>query len=439
MKKLLLAIPILLVLGVIGLKLVLISQVKSSIDKMVKMAAPFAKVTYTGIYTDFSGTVGIEGLTFEPYDIPDSITIEQSLIHFSSLLDLYRYSDMKALESGDFPKTFGFSTSGMKMDMAGEIAQFLYQNPESEFGYLRYIGALGCGQRSTFSILDFLEMGYSQLSSYSSFKYVFNETTQTITLTLNSGTDDMFGITLDADLFFSTDYANVSALIESDLLLSRLVVTFTDDSYFQRVMAFCTDQTQLSAEDYITQHTEQLTQQLAETGFQVNEHLQAAYARLLREAGSLVISLNPSSPVEFLSWEPMPLDTLVQWLNLRVAVNGDNVELVQAATSAQTPTPVIKPVKSTVKRYGPPDHSEVLNAYPTRQRTRKNYVTVPIADVSDFVNQKVRLTSQTGKTHSGVLTGVDGDIVSLKIRSHSGYVVYKVPKDKLKKLQVYQP
>jgi len=326
------------------------------------------------------------------------------------------------------------------MNMAGAIAGEFYQEKYSEFGYIRYIGALGCGHRSTFNVIDLLDMGYRQVKNDATFSYTLDAPTQTISITIESGTRDMFKLHADLDLALGTNTLDIDALLETIPLLSRLHLTFEDQSYLERVITFCAAKTQLTPEAYVRQHVQLVTQQLAQSGFAVGEKMQQAYHRFLLQPRTFSIRLNPSSPADLTGLSGLASHDIIQWLNVEVSVNDDIIDLDLASATAATSVakPASKPTHpKMVTTFGPPTYIDPLPDPLSEREKRPHYQQVDVDQAKLYIGQKAKLSPKTGRTHTGILTDVQGDVLVLKIRKHSGYIVYKVQMKLVKGLEIY--
>ncbi len=294
MKKLVLLAVIAAGLAYFGAKWHLHSKVSESMDQLVMMASPFAKIQYSGVRSTFGGELTVEGVTVVFNEFNDPLVIERIGIDTRGFLALLKMSDVLSMQSSKVPDYFGFIVENVRVPSDADYYRKLYAMLEELDG--REIPddpALTCAGQYGLSPAFLDDLGYEE--QVFSLRFSFQREAAGLLMHMDQSTENMWQASLDMQI--AGDFAPGQVIAGSYRpRMKSLRLEYTDDSLNERIRKNC-ERRGLTDEQIIAAQLETFKQYGIENGIEFDEYVLEPYLEFLKGKDTLVITAEPREPI----------------------------------------------------------------------------------------------------------------------------------------------
>jgi hypothetical protein len=295
-------------------------------------------------------------------------------------------------------------------------------------------------------------MDYADWAGDLEFRYRLIDLGRQLEFSTRVRTRDAAEVSMEAMLDLlagSTDVAAVMAALQQ-AELRAFSLTYDDLGFYDRMLAFCARQTDMSREAYVDHHLEAWRARWAQFGVRPDASLVEAYREFVASPDRLrletrsnytvpLTGLEAYSPPELLArmetmlvvdgGEPVP----VQWTDIvpeAVADDGDAPAATPAATQAATRA---ERAPETV-RPAPP--TRLAPSTPPAVRRGPDWVAVEPSGLSAYIDRPVRVETDGGRRLRGRLTRIESDAIHIRIQGTGGYYVRPVARASIRSVAV---
>nr|WP_067286211.1 hypothetical protein [Marinobacterium profundum] len=471
-------------------------QVKTSADRMVEAAAPFAKITYARVVAGIDGSAGVAGVQITPVGSKDSVLIGSVL--FQAPDPLFYLDAEKTLREGNWPEHMALSVTGLSMTLdADYLAQWeamgqSFAVPQQGTGF----EALACGDVQRFDLATTRAMKYQRLTMDMLVAMDFMPGSQSLRLRSDVNVADMAKTSFYVDLSLASNVLSIGSLVQAQPSVERVSLDYADLGYNARRNRFCALSGGYAPAEYAQRHSEMVQAELRQLGWLMPDLLVKAYADLQQPRAilQLVAEPSPGFGAQSIATISSPED-LLGLLNVQVSVNGVSQDLSTidwsldpgeaiaadgAATEAlpdgalgaavpqteeqsvalQEPEPLAagvvekrapeqedlvveleqpRPEPSSVTTIIDPDVIQVMPGIVVKARAaEKTYKPTAVQQVHSYAGQKVKLRTYFGRRIEGTLVRVAGGNLEVEQRLDRGVAVFPIAADKVAELSVWR-
>lgn len=311
---LLLALPI---VGYLAVKLYIQIQVDGAVETLINRAEPVAAITYGRVTSGIDGRVGLSGVVIRPAGTKDQIRIDEVSIKVPDLLYLLMLEDrMRSLEP---PQSLSLKVHDVAVSTRGEMVR-AWEAAMFEHDPLAREQALdNCVTRvnlpTQLHLLDYDEIR-------GSFEIGYYYDAQRANLMLHGAAGHIGGVSFTGELalvLHSFDIDTITRTLRNPEIAGA-VMEITDAGYFQRVYAYCEQDGQLDRQGVAALLAEHLLAQFDGLPMAPDEPLMAAYADFVSAGSRITITAEPREPrkLEYLSlYDPLDVPAVLN-VNARV-------------------------------------------------------------------------------------------------------------------------
>jgi hypothetical protein len=421
-----------------GLKAYVYTHARTAVRHLIEQAAPLVAIEYRGIGSTLpSGTVQIEGLTFRPTIIPDTITVRTVVLRAGSLTSLLKL--MRDADSRTPPESLSIAVQGASLNLDGVLASSMDQ-------FLTMTASAGgmepvahCGNQQTVGFAFLRRLGYESLTMDMQVSYDIRKGSDVLTFGVDLNVPDMSRITMDAKV------AGVSAGTGDfkTAQLKELGLAYKDLSYKDRVQRVCAQAAKISDAEYVRSELEQGAFQRA--GIVPGPGLLDAYREFLTGSSSEVkVRAYPSEGFDAKAIQFYQPADVLQQLNAQVTVNNKRIDDLSFSFGKPTFAKA-SPRQETAATAPPPagvaavaKEAPQFRPVETRSEPAEDFRPVQVKDLSGYINQTVRLHPRGQPMREGVLMQIAGGVASVQRRFGINDVVYKIPLTSIERAEVLQ-
>ncbi|ANG61449.1 hypothetical protein A8C75_02490 [Marinobacterium aestuarii] len=454
-------------------------QVKSSADRMVDAAAPYAKISYARVVAGLDGSAGIAGVQVTPVGSKDSVLIGSVL--FQAPDPLFYLDAEKTLREGSWPEHMALSITGLDMNLdADYLAQWeamgqSFAVPQQGTGF----EALACGDVQRFDLATTRAMKYQRLNMDMLVAMDFMPRTQSLRLRSDVSVADMAQTSFYVDLSLASNVLSIGSLVQAQPTLERVSLDYSDLGYNARRNRFCAQRGGYAPDEYAQRHSEMVHSELKQLGWSVPELLLKAYADLQQPRAILQVAAEPPPGfgAQSMATISSPED-LLDLLNIRVSVNGVSQDLSSInwsldpgeAVAANAAAEVLSSdalqsenlTAGVVEKRAPqedlvieleqprpepgqvaviidPDVVQVMPGIVVKAKAaEKTYKPTAVQQVHGYAGQKVKLRTYFGRRIEGTLVRVAGGNLEVEQRLDRGVAIFPIAADKVAELSVWR-
>ncbi len=382
-------------------------------DQLVLLAKPFADISYDGVDVSPFGSVGINRVQIRPYTNRDTITIGSVRLNASNLLELMMLE--LRLSQNKPPEALSLSLQQINLPMNGEI---LNPPPETiqRHSPLDALDALGCGSITRFNGVEFLEMGYKEITSNITIGYRSNPDRQQLNLQIDSNTRNWMAIHLGVDL----KVPNLSVLpLSPDALqpeITGLDISLYDDGFNQHRNNYCAAKSGEPVDTYVTHHVQLLAQRLSTAGIKLGVGILNAYRHfLLADSSQMTLTAQPDTPIDLSTLVGYSSTDIIKLLNLKLSVNQKPVDDLSFSLDTQRFAHLFAPEKPK-----PQPEEEIVEHRPKVVVIKKTFHPTPTRELSKHIGKIAKIQTSTGAKYTGTLGEITDEKINIMIRKPSG-------------------
>jgi hypothetical protein len=441
LKLFLMSVLIFLILkvGMLGWAYYLISDLKQAFSDRVLIQYQWGMV-------GFDGALEIHGLQINSFDLKKKISADEVDIQFENIQSLASLSSQ--LNSGQMPRSFSITTTGLKVPLDGLTLMEAFQGGQTLAGKVIQQPGFnpwrvhGCGTYQVLTNAQLSQMGIQELSASLNLQWQFDESTQILKI---NGLLDLD--TLGTSLWQSRWKLPSRSLKLKDLedeftsgnaALVSVNLSYHDRGYFRRVSYFCAKQLRIQREDYAQKAQSDWLADLAANGVTVSDWIEQHYLLWVKDGGFIDIQFNPDSPVKLKTWlnhfkwgwdklHPQIQFNTPEQVPFGIEVSDKNWhQWFDGGSAPQNSTTQSKNTAS--------DISASDNAVP--QPPKKRYRVVSLKGPDLYIGEMVKITTFKQRHYQGILT--KNDKYSIEITQHmsDGDMAFPIEKNKIIQLQV---
>ena len=441
-------------------------QVKTSVDRMVEAAAPFASISYAGIVAKLDGSAGARGVQIVPAGSRDSVRIGSIL--FRAQDPLFYLDAEKKLREGAWPEHMALSFNGLDVGLDADFMKQL----EAIAGF----EALACGDVERFDLATTRSMKYQRLNMDLLLAMDFMPRTQSLRLRSDVTIADMAQTGFYVDLSLASNALSLQSLIQSQPTLERVTLDYSDLGYNMRRNRFCAQRGGYAPVDYPQRHADLVQAELKRLGWSVSDALIQSYASMQRPQAivQVIAEPPPGFGAQSLGSISSP-EQVLDLLNLRLSVNGVNQDLAGISwslqgdeeTTAAVPAvpeggvegeadlPVEKPEapedlvveleppkvesKKPLAAVIDPDVVQVMPGIVVKAKAvEKAFRPTALQQVHRYAGQPVRLRTYFGRRIEGTLVRVADGNLEVEQRLDRGVAIFPIAADKVAEVSVFR-
>lgn len=418
MRKLILAIPVVVLLVAVGLYFHYTRQVERHLQVVAGQLAIVGQLDWDRVWIHPSGEVRADRLTFMPHAVNEEIRIERLVIRAPGLMALIQSAT--DLNQGRLPETLSMSIQGLQAPLEGSRFDRLQTDFSSGFPF----EAIGCDDRNRFTVSDLARMDYFDLAFDLDVGYELTDSERNLELRLNSVARNISG--LDFRIRFRLD----SLSREIDLLMRAWGVASIEEiewryhnlGFRERATRFCSEQLQISPEHFIDHHLNHWMAAWSQIGIAPGTAVRSAYRQFLDQPREFSIEARPKDRLAVSALARLEPRELLDRLELLVGVNRGTPGVV-SVTAADSP--VSAPQLSSRRSE---EAGEDVPASP--------WIDISAGSAAQHIGARVVMQTIDGTRVQGQLVDVDENLLHVRIRSAGGFYVRPFERDRITELRV---
>lgn len=421
-----------------------VNRIESGLDDLASRASAFGRVEYDGVSLRPGGRIRIHDVRFHPRGLNESLSIGRIVLRGESLIQMLNLQ--KELQAGQFPRQMGISVQGVVLPVDGQLFEQLTQ--QSGFSSGLMFDAAGCGDRTEFDARDLTGMDYWDLIADVDASYELSRDNRRVTVNFTAGLREMARNRLEAELAIAGGGRDLQSLVGAEIELETARLVYEDQGFYERMVDYCADRTDLSPADYRTHHLEAWESAWSTLDMDPGEETVSAYAAFVESPGEMTLSIDPVGDVDPTHLTGLSPYRIAERLGLRVAVNGEDfgaVALSRASSSedddeeedggntADTTLPWQSPESGGTETEDDDESTaDDSNASPAES----DYERVSPSALPRLAGRWVVLHMNNGDEKAGRIVEVESGRVRLEQRLSGGYAVVPVNRAEIREVRV---
>jgi len=426
-KKVFIAVLLIPILVVGGLKGALWYFTKSAMDDLKKNVAAFVDLRYGGIETSLQGSVIVNNVALYSSLIDDTVKINSLKLKTNDLLSLLTLQSK--LNKNQLPDSMLIHIQGVEMDMGGNIAE-TFLNPETPPNVADQISTLACGNTNRFDVKAMQNMGYQSMLADFIIQYQYDESRSAINLTLIENLDRLFSMKVTTSIGNINRIPSINSLTNMPRL-GKVNISYDDDSVTSRKVKYCAKQNASTETEYIEKHVRLFDQFIQQMGIGLGPELLGAYKETLLKPGSIDLSFDLSGIEDFNELTQIPIADLIHNISTELNVNNKPVKLHGLKINQD------KFMQAALGQRSQKIEVEDPNVEP--EKPPKTFHPVKISKLAQYKNYQVIIKTRKGKTYQGRLEVTDSHRYKYAVatRTRGGEISYHVAEEDIKSAQAY--
>lgn len=290
-------------------------QVEKRVESGARMLGQMGgNLDYREVSISMSGDIRIDDILLRVPGMPVAVSIDRAAVHTGGVLGVHQL----AMDARDqlLPARLGFSFEGIRIPLSS-VTQG--SNP----GVTDAFAAAGCGERTGFSALDMVNMGYSEFVMDTRVDYRLVGGGELLSMTIDTLMRDMHNTR--AELEFSlgapSRHASAVAMAMTDAKVLNVAIDYQDKGYAQRVIDFCTEDTGLARDAFLAQHLDAWQEIWKHYGLVAGPNMTEAYQQFVSNPDALRLQIKPSGSLDADELAGLSPELLLYHLQMQVAVN----------------------------------------------------------------------------------------------------------------------
>ena len=430
-----------------GIKGYVHHQYKQHLDNSLRQLEVFALIRYTDFTTSLiNGTLTLEKMTISSQFLPSELAIDKLIIQTPG--PGYMIKSVKSLQNNDIPEKFGVRIEGFNFDLGDGLGDWLERMIKRVNPVLRPYQKL-CGEKFLLGPKDWMEMGYTRLSSDMDINYLYNPSSQSLQLNLGGKTWEMGSFNLS--LYLNGIAANnMMAFVPGASKISGdMEVRYSDESYVSRQVRYCAKLSNMEKAAYIEAEKNQPDEYFfVQWDASPGPGLREAYGEFLTDPRSVSLSMSFGSDFNpSLAHNYTPAD-LAQMLKMKVQVNDKNVDdlsftLAPESFSRELEEKIMSRVSTAdlLNLQSSADESTFketeIPEFKRQEELKPKYYTIQLSQAEQFLGERIRINTRSGAEREGWLIKTDKNTLYVERRVHSGKFTMQVARDDVKKIEAW--
>lgn len=424
MKKIIIALSILSILLIGGIKLGLSYFSQQFVDNQIRQMSSFVQFSYKSIETSIiEGNIIIKNIKAFIPAIKESVHINAITLTAPDAKSLFTIN--KQLQKNELPRSLNVLFSGISLDLDSSFMKSL-DDPKANISPIEVISSLACGDihRIGGSVLS--QMGYDSLKSDISLNYTFDPHNKTLNYTIKNKFYEVAQINFSGVLH---EVSNLESFSKRSIRLGTTELEILDNEYMLHKNRFCAKQEKGSLDDYYIEHTRQFNNYLSAYGIKVGIGLLDAYQDMLKQSAALTLTanlINLSGTEEIIFFAP---NDLIQFIQLKLFVNDEQVNKISLDIDKNKLVNTLEQKTIVLKTKAEKKKQVALAS--------KKYRVVAVSNLRKYNGFRVKLKTKSGKRYKGKIITKNPNRYEIVTRYRSGNISYFVAPKSIKKVEVF--
>ncbi len=404
---------ILAVIAGIGGKFYADYKLTNYLDQAAGMISPVGTLTVGDSNAGFNGELSASNISFIPdpgVDAPP-VVVREAALQTPGLLWLL------GIGRSDFPKTMGMTLDGLKV----EFGDLLGQGQRSSISGLT-TETLGCGDITRFETIDLNNMGFDDMESRVEGRYTLAPP-EVIDLRLvveNANASEML-----VEMKLASEDLNSTrrGRAPPTAVLNSVSVTLRASEFNRRRNSYCASQAELTVEQFLDQHMDEVHQQAAAAGFELSDELSYQYRRFAEGEGVWTFLSQPYKPIAMADLQGLTPPRALELLNVKSAIASGVPQRV-----------VLHPI--TVPEQLVDDAASSGDGSAPRPARAMGWKQISLASIGGHTGKNVRIDSKSGKQYTGKLISVSSDSLVIDTLMTGGSAQIPIPLEQVFRARV---
>lgn len=418
-----------------------VNRIENRIDELASRASPFGRLEHDGVSLRPGGRIRIHDIRFYPRGMDDSVSIGQIVLRGESLFKTLNLQE--ELQAGRVPQQMGVALQGIVLPVDGQLFELLTQQSGFSSGVM--FDAAGCGDRTEFGARDLTGMDYWDLVGDIDASYELSRDNRRMTLNLTLGLREMSRNRIEVELAITGGGRDIQSLAGAEMELETASLVYEDQGFFDRMVDYCAEQTELSPSDYRAHHLAAWESAWSTLGMDPGEETVSAYAAFVDSPGTMTLSVDPVgdvNPAHLMGFSPY---RIAERLGLRIAVNGEDFGAVALSQATQDGNEGEEESSSTTADTTLPWQSSETETEDNDQSAEEERDTsesdsgperLSPSALPRLTGRWVVLHMNNGDEKTGRVVEVDGGRVRLEQRLSGGYAIVPVNRAEIREVRV---
>lgn len=422
-KRFVLIVVVIAGVAALGAKFLAGYRVRSALDELTARLAPVGDLSYLDVSTTYDGKVHIKGMGFYPDDAidMDPLITQEAVLLTPGMLYLL------GLEGGPIPSRMGISLIGLWVDLAGltGLGEFsggsLSGNP---------FEALACGEVDSFQAPDLHAMGYPtdmRMDLHLRYQMMGNM----LSVVMEQSSLELAGFGVEVDVEAPGVLINPLGVNSQEVKLARMRINLDATEFNKRRNRFCADREGVDENEFIDRNVQLALEQMAIRGIEPSAETLAHYRAFIAGQGSWNLETNPVPPVALADAPAFDADQLIEWLNINSTIDGERPTTLKFDRFR-----LVEEVAENGEE-NPDSRMEQDQRVVVAQQSDP-WINVPISEIGQLTEQRVRLYTSRAKEYVGFLTSSENGQAVIETRVPGGMATIPIPLDQIDQLQVRQ-
>lgn len=429
--KTLVIIPLLMVgLAYVAMKAYVYYKITDGIEKIIRVTAPFAQLTYGGIGSSLTGSINLDRVAITPTGSYDEVTIRRLVISGDGPLFLLELA--QGFDKGRTPEQMFVAVQQLESPVASSFLSSLSNNLGRDKSVPIQQKIDPCSLAGILTSAGLKELGFPSLTINAKMGYRYDQTTEEIQFDLVYELAGVESSSISLKLHGLTTAAIIG---DGDMpIFDELhLVHMVQPGYMKQMVTMCAANAAQSPDLFIDSlFTQPDKYYLTTLGFIPGPGLTAMLKQLLTNAGELDIWAIPSSGINPSTLSAYRADDLVNLLGVTVSYNNKPVTDLSFSLESSREKPKAASSSTSSLKQAPE-----ADATTARPQPALRYIDTPISDLPKYIGYRVRIyTLDNDIPKQGLLISINYDKVNVEHLLYNGKMTAHLHKDRIARLEV---
>ncbi|MDO3387658.1 hypothetical protein QWI17_17575 [Gilvimarinus sp. SDUM040013] len=404
------------------------TQVEKQLDETAKSLRQMGvELTYHDVVITFGGQLIIEGIRLDVIGLNQKLIIAKSTLDAGGLVS----GVMLLTQPDTLPESLALKFEGLKVPVTEENTLAMHPFGAPGIGKLM---VAGCPNRTGFSPVDYLDMGYGDPVFDADISYLVHGGGQLLTLAFSSAAKDLHESSVTMEFALGTSSMNTMAIAQAfmNMRLMNIELTYQDYGLFPRVAEFCQAQGDFQHATYLEQHLEQWSLAWNDIGLKPGAELVSLYREFVQNPNRMTVRLRPSQNVTAADLSSVNPRQLAYRLDTQLQVNKGRFTPVNLVALSEGELAAIEREKQA--------QMEAEKAALTSSTAPKSHrQEVELARWQEYQHEKIVLVQTDGSKIIGTIDSVDDKRIQFKVFSHGGFMIQPFKHTEVAALYLEEP
>ena len=441
MKRLVLTGLVLVVVAAAAAHWHVASQVEERLATIATRLAPIGQLKWKHIRIDPRGSVTVRGLSFQPHDHRDRLSIEHLMIDAGNPAALLRLD--RILDSGRLPAALNITVGRLNLPVNRQMDGWT----RTAVAPLSFIAA-GCPAVDPLRYHHLGELGWWEVTLDAQFGYQIVNQGENLELSGRVHAHHLAEGRLRVRLTRPPDAPERMDSLVAAAALERAQWTVSNRGFYQRLIEYCANRAGLSRDAFRERHQQAWEERWQARGLQPGRLVVAGYRHFLDQPETLTLSLNPEPSIDLAQLTALSGSRWHQRLRAQFSVNdGSEVELrfepVSASATTGTDPGTPEPIPAEPLEPAPSETGSTQSEHETPASIAgrafgpvPQWQAIDLERAHSHIGSRVRLELADGSRYSGRLAAIDDDNLHLSIRNRLGQMVRPLPRAEVVRVEV---